>query len=67
MSNNLLKKVEEIYGSPSGFSEDRRKAYYQLNKEPNTVTKELKEIENNVCANFYVLAYGTGTVVSMDT
>lgn len=67
MQNNLLKKVEEVYGTPSGFSEDRRKAYYQLDKSPNDVTKELKEIENNVCANFYVLAYGTGTVISMDT
>lgn len=67
MSRSLLERVKEVYGTPSGFSEDRRKAYYQLDKEPNIVTKELKEIENNVCANFYVLAYGTGTVISMDT
>lgn len=64
--NHLFQKVQDLYGSPSGFSEERRKAFYRLEKSPSDIKKELTSIEKDVDANFYVLACGNDTIISMD-
>ena len=62
----LLKKVQGLYGDPSGLTEERRKAYYSLDKSPADITRELKSIENDVSANFYVLPVIDSTLVVLD-
>lgn len=66
MDKKILEEVKNLYGTPSGFSKDRRRAYYKLSKQPSEVNKDLTSIEEDVSTNFYVLGYEANTILLMD-
>lgn len=66
MKTNLLERTENILGSPSGFSKDRRRVFFKVEKDLDDVTKELMKVENDVKSSFCIVSYDQDTIVAID-
>ena len=63
---SVKEKLEELYGAPSGYCEERRKAFFRIEKEPDEVLRELNEAAIDTKGAVYTLPCEEGTLLSID-
>ena len=63
---NLITKMQEMYGTPSGYLKERRKVFFEVPKPIDEVIRELRDEKINISSEVYVLINGRNTLLSVD-
>lgn len=63
---NTIKKMQEMYGTPSGYLKERRKVFFEVPKPIDEVIRELRSEKINISTEVYVLTNGGNTLLSID-